>query len=378
MSETEEKGLIPVEKLNSVALFREGVGVDELIEYVATRAYEVPRDITTPEGRKAINSQAYQIARCKAPVDAAKKKQTEKLKAETKQIDSVGKKIIDAIEALKIEYRKPLTEWEAEEAKREAAEKLAIEIELCYEDALKENDTFEKLNELEAIKAAQAQKEAEEAAQREAERLEKERLEREARIAEEAAENARKEAENKQRAAELAAAKAEHDRIDAVAKAEADRVAAAAKAKADQEAAVLKAHADAKSAADKLEADRLAKEEKAQKEKQLKIESRIKSFSGVQWDDEKAIDPIDGAVLVFKSALADYPDEAFTALVLSYDLKVADRKAEQKRQANKKHQAKIRLEAVTDFISNGFSQDVALKVVALIHGCKIKGISIKY
>lgn len=320
----EEKGLIPVEKLNSAILFREGIGIDELIEYVRVKAYEVPRDVSTPKGRDAIRSQAYEISRCKAPVDKAKKKQTEDLKRETKAIDANGKKLIDAIALIQSEYRQPLTEWEAEEAAREAAEKLAIEIELCHVEALKENEVVNQLRELAQMKAAQAKQEAD--------RLEKERLDREAaaqkereeRIAKEAAERAEREAaqrikdaEDRERKQKAAAEAAEQARIAAEAKAKRDAEEAAKQAEANRLKAIAEAEARVKAENDRKGLERIAKEK-------------------------------------------------------------AEKEAEARKAANKKHQAKVQLEAVTDFISAGYNQDTALHIVDLINNGRIKNISINY
>lgn len=265
----EETGLVPIEKINAAQIFRKGVGVDELIEYVKTRAYEVPQDVLTAKSRKAVASQAHQIARSKTLIERIGKSEVDELKKETKQIDSVRKNLKDSLDALKDEYRKPLTEWEAAEAAREASERLEIEIELAHEEAIKENETFDKLKELEQLKTAQARKEAEETAKREAERLEKERIEREKRIAEEAAYKAKVEAEAAAKRAQEESARRERDAQKKAAQAERDRIAAIERAKIEAEQAEARRIAAEK----KAEQDRIEAAERAEREKQAAVKA---------------------------------------------------------------------------------------------------------
>lgn len=76
-------------------------------------------DLTTDKGRKAIASAAYKIAKCKTAIDAAGKELNEEARAKIKVIDTARKEIRDTLDALKEDVRRPLTEWEEAEKKRQ-------------------------------------------------------------------------------------------------------------------------------------------------------------------------------------------------------------------------------------------------------------------
>lgn len=313
----EEMGLVPVSKIDAVAIFRKGLGVDELIGFVKEKAYEVPQDVSTKKSREAFNSQAFKITRSKTFIESVGKSEVEELKKETKQIDSVRKKLKDELDKLRDEYRLPLTKWEEEQAAIEAAEKLKIEIEMCHDDALKENETFDKLRELEQIKAEQARKEAEEAARIEKERLEKERIEREERIAKEAAEKAKAESEAKAKRDKEEAERKIREAQEAAEKAERDRIAAEERAKIEKEAAIKAEREKAKAEAERVEMERLAKIE-------------------------------------------------------------AERLAEEKRVANKHRRSNIERKAVDSMVRNGFDMVTSERVIMMISQGKIDHITINY
>lgn len=74
---------------------------------------KVEVDLTTERGRKAIASMAYKVSRTKTAIDDAGKLLCEEARKKITAIDASRKQIRDALDALRDEVRKPLTEWEA-------------------------------------------------------------------------------------------------------------------------------------------------------------------------------------------------------------------------------------------------------------------------
>ena len=175
----EVASLVPAEHgLREKLFLNENNEVQPLIEAVASHYKNLTfdgMDGSTDAGRKAIKKVATELNNKIKEIDDIGKSVTDILKAKPKKIDAGRKLIRDALTEVYNEIRKPVVEYEAEQARIKAEEQARIE----------------------------AQRQAEQA---ELARLreEKEQREREARIAEEAANKARLEAENKAREAELA------------------------------------------------------------------------------------------------------------------------------------------------------------------------------
>lgn len=199
--------LVVIEKKNAMAVFTNNDQLDPLIEAIEKEARSLVPDVTTKKGRDAIASMAHKVARSKTYIDNAGKDLVAELKALPKQIDESRRVVRERLDALKDEVRRPLTEWEAEQA-RIAEEKAAEEerLRIAREEEIKRQAEEKAKREA----AEQAQREIDAAAAREREAiLAKERAEREQR---EAAERAERE---KQAAVEAERRKAqeEADRI---------------------------------------------------------------------------------------------------------------------------------------------------------------------
>ena len=278
MSEIME--LVVIEKKNAMAVFTNNDQLDPLIELIEKEARSLVPDVTTKKGRDAIASMAHKVARSKTYIDNAGKDLVAELKALPKQIDESRRVVRERLDALKDEVRRPLTEWEAEQARIaaekaaeeerqriEAEQKAALEalrkqVELDHEMALLMNDAFDR---------EQAEKKAE---------AERQRIAREEEIKRQAEEKAKREAEEKHRAemeasarreAEERAAKerAERERIEAQQRAERDRIAAEQKAEADKQAAI-----DAERRKAQEEADRIRREAEQREQARLDEEKR--------------------------------------------------------------------------------------------------------
>jgi colicin import membrane protein len=77
-------------------------------------------DTSTDKGRKEIAAMAYSVTRTKTYIETKGAALSKEYKAIPKLIDAGRKKIKEALEEIKDEVRKPLTEWEDAEGQRKA------------------------------------------------------------------------------------------------------------------------------------------------------------------------------------------------------------------------------------------------------------------
>lgn len=258
-------------------------------------------DVSTAKARDTIRAAASKVVRSKTAIDAARKSLTEDYRAKVKAINDVGGAIIEEVAQIAADVRKPLTDWEdAEKAREDAAQALLDHLKVSAtvtlddtsatvaarlaqlesitvditEDILGDftgaaKDAWGKATadltlaverltqqeadraELEAMRAAQAQRLADEEAAKVA-------AERAAREAEEAALAEKRAQEAKEAEAQRVAQAAEAARLEAIAEAERQRVAAEEKAAAD-----LQAQADAHAA----ELARIEREAQAERDR---------------------------------------------------------------------------------------------------------------
>ncbi|MFP8522830.1 MULTISPECIES: coiled-coil domain-containing protein [Klebsiella] len=298
--------LVVIEKKNAMAVFTNNDQLDPLIELIEKEARSLVPDVTTKKGRDAIASMAHKVARSKTYIDNAGKDLVAELKALPKQIDESRRVVRERLDALKDEVRRPLTEWEAEQA-RIAAEKAAEEerqrieaeqkaafealrkqVEVDHEMALLMNDAFDR---------EQAEKKAE---------AERQRIAREEEIKRQAEEKAKREAAEKaqreidaaaarEREAILAKERAERERIEAQQRAEREQREAAERAEREKQVAVEAERRKAQEEADRVrreaeqrEQARLA-EEKRKADEQARREADVKHRKAVGTEIVKAL-----------------------------------------------------------------------------------------
>jgi hypothetical protein len=104
-----------------VAMFTDGgAQIDPILSRIEAEVRLHSPDLTTKKGRDAIASLAYKVSQSKTALDTAGKSMTEAQKKEIKLVDDARKKIRDRLDALRDEARKPLNDWEAEEADKKA------------------------------------------------------------------------------------------------------------------------------------------------------------------------------------------------------------------------------------------------------------------
>lgn len=234
-------------------------------------------DVSTAKGRKEIASFAYTIAQAKTKVDNEGKKLSAYYKEVPKKIDAGRKKAWDFLESMQKLARKPLDEWETEQARikeeedaRIAAEELAKEVERCHEQALVENELFD-------ARKAEEKRLAEETRLKRDEEIRRAAEEKAVRDAEAKIENERRELARREAEAKLAAERAEKEKVEAqerarlqAEQAERDRIAAEQKAERDKQAAI------------EAERKRIADEEAAREAERLKREANEKHRSAIK------------------------------------------------------------------------------------------------
>lgn len=279
------------------------------LDAIAERARSLVPDLSTAKGRKAIASNAANVAKSKTALDAVGKDLVDEYKEIPKKIDAGRKLARDFLDGLKDEVRKPLTEWEAAEEKRVKAHQAkigsikaaannidgltsarlsALLASLAAEEIGPQWEEFEgeaaaalvitqktlrdALAKREAFEAEQAALEK----QRQEQEAERQRLER-VRIEQEAADKARKEAEDANKAKEEEARQRELKARMAQENAEREtREAkeATEKAKADAAAQAEKAAQDAEARVKREAEEAAAKEAAENKRRQEDLEHR--------------------------------------------------------------------------------------------------------
>lgn len=343
VKESPSTELIVLDKLTPAVIFAPG-GVDDILAKIAREVRSQSTDISTKAGREAVASLAYKVARSKTALDKMGKDLGESHYKSWKAITSERARIEKELDALKDEVRKPLTDWENAEKDRIAGHEKAIadiegmtqfdepptaadiKFRLDAFTALPPRDWEEFAKRGEAADAATTNtlnRMLEEATKREAEIAELERLraeqvareqkERDDRIAAEAAERARVEAEAKaKREADEAAAKAEAER-QRVEREKAGAIARAEKAEADRKAAAEKAERDAKEAAEAAERRQLAAVE-AERKRVADEAARVAAETAKREADKKHRAKINNEALAALAALGVETELAKTVI----------------------------------------------------------------
>lgn len=264
-------------------------------------AGEVP-DLTTRKGRERIASLAAQVARSKTAVEKPGREYLKRIKELPRTIEAELREFVTAMDALRDEVRRPLTEWEEAERARVARHQgqlqsireladwagmdaAGIEARITALEALPIGEDWEefeaeahraKAATLAALREGLAQRRQYEAEQAELERLrreaaEREQREREERIAREAAERAQRDAEQRAQAEREAALRRERELQEAAERAERERQEAERRAEqARREAAEQAERAAA------AERQRIA-EERARLEREARIREADKA-----------------------------------------------------------------------------------------------------
>ena len=291
MAKETETALVVLEPTTALAVFTEADKVDPILAAIKKAVAEFTPDITTAKGRGEIASMAYKVSQSKSYLEGIGKKLADEYKDIPKKIDANRKRIKDELDELRDEVRRPLTEWEDAEKARVQGIKDRIEV-IRQHAGMDEDSTMARaaILRVEAVAIEDFEEFAAEAAavkdktmmilrnglelclKRESEAAELARLR---------AEAAKREQEDRERKiAEAAAEKAKRDAEEAAAKekAEIER-----KAREEREAAERR-ELELKLAADKAERERLEAIERAEREKLAAVEAERKK----QEDAERA------------------------------------------------------------------------------------------
>jgi hypothetical protein len=349
---SKEKELVVVEPKSVLTAFSSKNGLSEVIDSAVMEVRTFKHDMTTKAGRDKTRSLARKVASLKTTLDGMGKDLVAEWKTKSKAVDANRKKMRDDLDELKVEARKPLTEFEAiEQARKDEKlavislmESLALQLDgdsIPYTlDQLKGNleslgniivdDSFEEYElsatkqKAKSIATLEALISGEEKRIEEAAELERLRAAEEARAQKERDEAMRKEAADKARLEAEAIAK------EAAEKVERER---------DQ---AIKEKAAAEEATKQAERDKIAAEENAKLEAKVAAE-RAKQIEIKRQEDEA------------KAAQA----------------------AQEKKEANKAHVGKIRGAAKTSLMAF-VDEETAKKIVLAIHAGEIKNIKITY
>jgi len=108
------------------ALFDDPKNIEDVLAKLEREVRAMPRDISTEEGRAAIASVAYKVARSKTALDDLGKNLVADWKARAELVDRERRKIRTRCDDLKDEFRAPLTQWEEAEKERVAAHEAAL------------------------------------------------------------------------------------------------------------------------------------------------------------------------------------------------------------------------------------------------------------
>ncbi len=339
---SEAKDLVAIKVLTPEIVFAPG-GVDEILGKIENEVRSFKGDISTLGGRNAIASMAYKVARSKTALDDLGKQLVSDLKAKSGAIDSERRRLRERLDGLKDEVRKPLTDWENTEKQRlDGHEKAILDLQALL-DFGGEQPTAAQAQERLTIFMTRLDRQWEEFAQRgeETKKFVLSRLNDLHRAAvkreNEQAELVRLRTEN--------AAREQKEREERIAAAAAEQAKAAAETKAKREADDLTAKADA----DRRRIEQAAADAVAKAERTVKEASR-QATQAVENERQRV-------------AMEKAAETAATA----------------KREADKRHKAKINNAAVAGLVDNaGLTEEQAKSAIIAIASGKVANVRIQY
>lgn len=345
---------------------------------------QVP-DLTTAKGRARIASLAKKVSDSKVAVEKPGRDYLRRLKEMPKVVEVELKEFVDAMNALRDETRKPLTDWEAAEQARKdkhvdgiqgikdmtvfeatptaahvaqlIADLEAVEISDTWEEFLPEAAQVkdETLAKLRALRSERTQYESEQAelVRLRAEAEAQAQRDRDAEIAHVAAEQARLHAEQQAQAERDAAARREQELLDQAAATQraAAQAALDAEAAAERQRLQLELQAEqARTAAAQAEASRVAAEQRAEQER---VAAEQRQAQAVEQARQNEL--------------------ARQAAAAAFELEQA-----QAREADEAHRRAINRAALDAFIAGGMPEECAKQAVKLIAQRKIPAVTISY
>lgn len=345
---------------------------------------QVP-DLTTAKGRARIASLAKKVSDSKVAVEKPGRDYLRRLKEMPKVVEVELKEFVDAMNALRDETRKPLTDWEAAEQARKdkhvdgiqaikdmtvfeatptaahvaklISDLEAVEISDAWEEFLPEAAQVkgETLAKLRALLAERTQYEAEQAelVRLRAEAEAQAQRDRDAEIARVAAEQARLRAEQQAQAERDAAARREQELLDQAAATQraAAQAALDAEAAAERQRLQLELQAEqARTAAAQAEASRVATEQRAEQDRLAAIRRQEEAVEQARLDEVTRANAAADEIL----------------------------RQQQERQADVAHKSKILGEAKQALIGMNISEELAKAIVLKIARGEVPHITIQF
>ncbi|EIK67354.1 hypothetical protein PseBG33_1337 [Pseudomonas synxantha BG33R] len=345
---------------------------------------QVP-DLTTAKGRDRIASLAAKVSKSKVAVEKPGREYLRRLKEMPKVVEAELREFVDAMDALRDETRKPLSDWEAAEQTRKDKHVDAVQAihDFCVDltdisasvllesitsvEAVQMGDHWEEfeteaarakestLAKLRAALTVRQNHEAELAAiaQFNAEKAVREQQERDAEIARVAAEQARIEAEQRAQAERDAAARREQELLDQAAATQraAAQAALDAEAAAERQRLQLELQAEqARTAAAQAEASRVAAEQRAEQERLAAIRRQEEAVEQARLDEVARANAAADEIL----------------------------RQQQERQADVAHKSKILGEAKQALIGMNISEELAKAIVLKIARGEVPNVSIQF
>ncbi|CRI56359.1 hypothetical protein [Pseudomonas sp. CCOS 191] len=371
-----EQKLIAIEEIseaNAPAIYVAG-GLQQFIDLVKGEIEgEVP-DLTTRKGRERIASLAARVSKSKTAVEKPGRDYLRRLKEMPKVVEAELREFVTAMDALRDETRRPLTEWEAAEDARidrhndrlnwlkTLADDLGELTSLHIKGLIAEAEGMQlgahweefeaeagaaKDKVLTTLRAALTKREAFEAEQAELARLRREADERaeqdRIRAAQEAAVEAeRQRVAQEQQAAREAAARREQELIEQ---------AAAQEREAENQRLQLKLQAEqAERARVQAEADRVAAEQRAEQERQAAARRAEEAAEQARQEERRRADAAAAEIV----------------------------RQQEARERDVAHRRSINRAALDAFVAGGMTEECAKQAITLIAERKIPNIAISY
>jgi hypothetical protein len=111
--ENPDSALLKIDKMTPEQIFAPGT-MDPILEAIRTEVMRQASklDISTEQNRKALGSLAFKVTKSKTFIEGQRKSLVAAEKKRLAAIDAEGRRIWDILEGIAIEVRKPLTDWE--------------------------------------------------------------------------------------------------------------------------------------------------------------------------------------------------------------------------------------------------------------------------
>lgn len=334
--------------------------VETIVSAIETQVRAEVIDVSTEAGRKAAKSLAYKVARSKTILDDIGKEHVAEIKAKSSKIDAERKTLRDRLDDLKAEVYGPVERWEETEANRVSAHEGAL-VEIIEAGNRADGATELELRNRIANVAASFSGRAWEEFHDRADAAHHEALTKLGAALDAAVQRERERAE-----LEALRAEAEALRAEKAAREEADRIEAYAKAQAQEREKAMERERQAQA-----ERDRIAAEQAAERDRQHA--ERLEAMKREQEELAKRQAEEAAARAVEQERARVAAEEARKAAE-----KAAQEAAEQKRQANKRHRAKVHADIRESLIASSIDPETADLLIEAMSAGDIPHVFITY